>query len=177
MSFYSKKCFSAIVFILSIHFFPAHMNAQKMAAKEKLKTASLGGAFEYGRDIEKGAIGLISVYPETDSTILFFIDVNRGAPSYNMGNLYGRLKVKSGIGVFNKNIGATEKTCKLEFKFENNILRVLTIEDNDNCGFGYGVMADGTYKRKSKKIPVHFIDATGEKYYFNETNPDKWERN
>lgn len=177
MCFYFKKYFSPVVFILYIQFFPACINAQKTAAQEKLKTASLGGVFEYGRNIEKGAIGLISVYPETDSTILFFVDVNRGTPSYNMGNLYGRLKVKSGTGVFNKNIGATEKTCKLEFKFENNILRVSTIEDNDSCEFGYGVMADGTYKRKSKKIPLHFIDATGEKYYFNETNPDKWDRN
>ena len=173
MSYYFKRYFPGLTFILCMHFFSICVNAQKISP-EKLKTASLGGIFEYGKNIEKGPIGLICVYPETDSTILFFIDANRGAPSYNMGNLYGRLKVKSGFGVFDKNIGGPGTTCKLEFKFEDNILKVLTIDDNDNCGFGYGVMADGTYKRKSKKIPQYFTGATEEKHYFNDTDPDTW---
>ena len=57
-------------------------------------TIKYTGTYQLGDDIEKERIGTITIYPETDTTVLFYIDLNRGAPSYNMGQLYGRLKVK-----------------------------------------------------------------------------------
>jgi len=164
--------FFFIVVLFVFCFTTTSLYGQKQAI---LKTTGLGGIFSYGKDIEKERIGTVYVYPETDSTILFFIDVSRGAPSYNMGNLYGRLKVKSGAGIFKKDIIGVEKICSLQFNFKNNILEISTIDYNDNCGFGYGVIADGTYKRRSRKIPDYFISMTGEKHYFKKTDPDKWE--
>src|SRR5258707_15733728 len=66
----------------------------------KLITVKYAGTYSYGADIEKGRVGNISISPETDTTILFYVDVNRGAPSYNMGALYGRVKIINGRGTF-----------------------------------------------------------------------------
>lgn len=168
----SKKYFILLLTIFQLQI--SRIDAQN-SVSQKIKTYSLGGQYSFGANIDKGSIGLVYVYPESDSTVLFFIDVNRGAPSYNMGNLYGRLKVKSGVGVFTKNIAGEKKSCVLEFKFQSNNLNILTLADNDNCGFGYAVFADGTYKRSSKKIPQYFISMTGEKHFFKETDPNTWE--
>jgi hypothetical protein len=56
------------------------------SAPFKTATAKYLGIYSYGDDVEKGKTGTVFIYPETDSTILFYIDLNRGAPSYNMGS-------------------------------------------------------------------------------------------
>ena len=36
----------------------------------------------------------LTVYPESDSTILFQVDANGGAPAYNMANVFGRAHLR-----------------------------------------------------------------------------------
>lgn len=158
---------------LAIFFLTINISVFAQTKKNSLGTSIYAGVYEYGDNIEKEPIGSVRIYPETDSTILFFIDVNRGAPSYNMGQLYGRLKVKNNTGVFYLN-SADKKSCKFNCQFKEALLIISTIEDQDECGFGYGVFVDGVFKRKSRKIPAYFFDATGTKFYFKTTKPETW---
>src|SRR5258705_7715316 len=117
----------------------------------KLATSKYAGTYSFGKDIEKERIGTISIYPETDSTILFNIDLNRGAPSYNMGSLYGRVRITNGDGTFHSKFDHSDKGCKWTFKFSKNTLIIKTVEGQDECGFGAFVFADGEFKQISNK--------------------------
>jgi hypothetical protein len=139
--------------------------------KAKLRTAKYAGVFSHGKNIEEGSIGSISFYPESDTTVIFYIDLNRGAPSYNMGALCGRIKIINGKGIFKSSRDDVE-ICKWAFQFSKNILVIETLEHKDNCSFGGGVYADATYYRKSKKIPKSFINQEGERIYFDKIKPD-----
>lgn len=52
------------------------------------KTLIYAGSYSFGSNVEKRSVGSLIVYPETDSTILFYFQGNKGAPSYNIGQLY-----------------------------------------------------------------------------------------
>ena len=116
-----------------------------------LSTSRLAGTFSFSLGNDK-ASGTVLVYPETDNTILFYVDLNRGAPSYNMGSLFGRLKIEDDKGTFE----TQDKGCRWTMKFLNNTLTIATIEKSYDCGFGYGVTVDETYKRKSTRVPESF---------------------
>jgi hypothetical protein len=73
------------------------------------KTNKYSGVYSFGNDVEKGEVGVVTVYAETDSTILFFIDICRGAPSYNLGQRYSRLKIINGEGIFIQKMIMTKK--------------------------------------------------------------------
>jgi hypothetical protein len=140
-------------------------------------TAKYGGNYSFGTDIEKGRIGNIIVYPETDSTILFYVDVNRGAPSYNMGALYGRAKITGGRGTFYINLDSSDKGCKWEFKFSKGMVSLKTIDSYYDCGFGNAVYVDGDFKQSSSSIPVNFEDLEGNSISFKTTTPEDYNKN
>jgi hypothetical protein len=138
-------------------------------------TEMYAGTYSYGDDVEKGRIGTIFIYPESDSTILFYIDLNRGAPSYNMGSLYGRVIIKNDSGIFYTKFDYAEKGCKWIFKFSKSNLNIKVIEDE--CGFGRAVYADGEFKRVSQKSLDYFEDMEGKKIYFKTTKPEEYNTN
>ena len=84
-------------FILWILLMPIFCLSQ---TNETLKTRKYAGIYSFGQDVEKMPVGNLTIYPETDSTILFYIDICRGAPSYNLGQHYGRLLIKNGRVIF-----------------------------------------------------------------------------
>ena len=47
----------------------------------------IGGTYSFGDNIETGPVGSVKVYPLSENAALFFLDINRGAPSYNSGQL------------------------------------------------------------------------------------------
>ena len=140
----------------------------------KFLTSKYTGTYAYGRDIEKERIGTIFIFPETDTTILFYIDLNRGAPSYNMGSLYGRVKIVSNKGTFSTSFDSSNKGCKWTFLFSKNNLTIKTVDEQDYCGFGYAVFADGVFKRTSNRIISSFEDMEGKKIYFTKTKPEDY---
>ncbi|CAN5877630.1 hypothetical protein BH11BAC4_BH11BAC4_17290 [soil metagenome] len=142
--------------------------SQQKQAKKPLSSIAHAGKYTYGRDIEKGRVGLAYIHAETDSTILFYLDLNRGAPSYNMGSIYGRVVIKNGKGIFKASLEGYQKACELLFQFTANKLSIETVSDNDDCGVGFGVLADGIFKRTTTINPAYFLDATGAKRYFKE---------
>ena len=138
----------------------------------KLVTSKYAGTYSFGTNIEKERIGTIFIYPETDTTILFYIDLNRGAPSYNMGSLYGRVRITNGVGTFETKFGFGDKGCRWTFKFLKNNLIIKTVDGQDKCGFGAYVFADGEFKQTSNKTSDYFEDMEGRKFYFKTTKPD-----
>lgn len=124
------------------------------------------GIYSYGDDIEKGRVGTVSVYTENKDSAMFYIDVNRGAPSYNMGLLLGKVKLENGYGIYYKKDEYSDGGCKFSLKFKPNELTITTLENQDECGFGHGVYIDGIYKRTSDEQPEFYISGEGDKVYF-----------
>ena len=123
---------------------------------------------------KKGTIGCVTVYPETDSTILFYIDISQGAPSYNLGQLYDRLKIKDGEGVyFSTDYDYTDEKmgCKWQITIKKQVLTIKTLENCFECGFGANVIGDNQYNLKNSKTPHFFIDGTNNKIFFSKTSP------
>jgi len=116
------------------------------------------------------------IYPENDSTILFYLDVSQGAPSFNMGSVYGRVKIHNSKGVFYSKTDYDERGCKLSFNFIKNNLLIKTIEPFNECGFGNGVEADGTFNKTSSITPSYFEDMEGTKVYFKNTKPEHYNK-
>lgn len=145
----------------------------KVTKTNKWITSKFSGFYSYGKDLEDG-VGAISIYAETDSTILFYIDLNRGAPSYNGGSLYGRVKMKKDSGTFYNKFDFAENGCRWTFNFTKNSLTIKTIENQDHCGFGYSVYADGTFKKQSNKMKDYFEDRPDHKVYFRNTTPEEY---
>jgi hypothetical protein len=141
---------------------------------KKLLTEKYSGNYSYGDNAEKGSVGSVIVFPETDSTILFFIDVCRGAPSYNLGQLYSRIKIQNGQGIYyNK---SDYYNCKWQITLVDKTLTIKTLDNCYKCSFGGNVIADGIYKRKNKSKPKFFIDGHGHKIFFSKTSPENYHR-
>lgn len=141
-----------------------------------LKTAKYSGVYSFGKNVEKGGVGSITIYSETDTTILFFIDIYRGAPSYNLGQLYSRLTINNGQGVYHSKEDLEEKGCKWHVTINGKTLTIKTLDNCYECGFGNGVYADNEYKQKSRAIPNYFIDGPGHKIYFSKTSPENYSK-
>ncbi len=139
-----------------------------------LLTGKHGGVYSWESKETKDRGGVVYVYPESNTTILFFMGLNRGAPSYNMGELYGKMNVTNGTGVF-FNSAYPGSDCKFRFTFSVNKLLVKTVVDKYDCLFGAGVSADGEFTRTSTKIPEYFEGYSG-KVYFKSTKPDQYYR-
>ena len=169
-----------LILIIPLLFSIAGLGQTTSTKIRKLPTSKYQGFYWYGKDVEKSSIGALLIYPETDSTVLFYIDLNRGAPSYNMGSLYGRIKVINDSGIFyseSDSLGSLGKGCKFLMQFFQNKIKIETIEDYYDCGFGYGVDVDGEFIKKSNKKIDYFEDQEGKKIYFEKTKPQEYYKN
>jgi hypothetical protein len=126
-------------------------------------TYQLDSKTEKRGDDVYGYSGLIQVKKISDDKIVMAFEVNKGAPSYNMGSFVDTLSYINNEAIYTDL--ESDSTCKITFEFEK---RGITVKEetanlNSACGFGHGVFADGFYKRVSKKIPVLEHPLTGEK--------------
>jgi hypothetical protein len=147
---------------------------KKEATGNTIPKATFAGVYKYGDSPEDGPTGMITVYEESDESILFYIDISRGAPSYNMGNLYDRVKIKSNKGVYYFKEGENDKPCSFSFVFTDNKLTIKTINDGYDCGFGGNVIVDGEYYKVINAKSDSFTDMTGTKYFFEKTKPEDY---
>lgn len=139
-----------------------------------LFTTKHAGEYSWASKNAEGRGGQVTVYPESNSTILFHLYQNRGEPSFNMGDLYGRVTITNGTGVFfNKDYPGSN--CKFRLTFIGEKLKIETLESKDECGFGGGVYADGEFTRTSAKIPEYF-EGYERKVYFKTTKPEQYNK-
>ncbi len=139
-------------------------------------TAKYAGHYSFGSDLDSGSMGNISIYPETDTTILFYVELNRGAPSYNSGTLYGRVMIRNGKGTFYTESPYSDDGCKWNFDFATNTLTIRTIDEQYACGFGNAVFIDGIFNKQATKAIDYFKDMEGTKIYFERTKPEDYYR-
>ena len=134
------------------------------------------GVYRYGDPSGDKPNGQIVIFTESDSSLLFYIFISRGAPSFNMGTLYGRVIIKDGKGVFSYDeFEYKGQACKFAITISKDTLSIATIGKNYECGFGGNVFADGIYKKVKNLKQDFFIDPHGGKYYFKETKPEQYD--
>ncbi len=156
-----------ILLLLILIFSPTTSIGQGAQRKQPPKTINFAGEYQYGGDPEKGPYGLVSVYAKDDSRIMFYLELGRGAPSYNMGSIWGEVVIKNSKGLFVSSLEG--RSCQFILNFYSNQLVIKTIDNQDGCGFGGGVLADGTFKKVSTKNPEYFIDnGSMEKIFFKD---------
>jgi hypothetical protein len=151
---FKERLHMRLIFILII----VSITSYGQTKTKEFQTNKYCGTFGYKKS-KTNASATILVYPETDTTVLFYFDVNSGAPSYNMGSLYGRLKIVNEQGIYK----SKNQDCHWSMQILKNKLIIQTVNELYNCGFGNGVVADGTFKKTSKKIPNYFV--TGEVFF------------
>ena len=125
---------------------------------------SIGGTYNFGTDLMKGPAGSVKIYPRSESTALFYLDVNKGAPSYNMALLAGEMKQTNGSWLYNAENGSS--SCTLKFSFDNAQVKIEVISGQENCGFGNGVNVAQTYKLTDRNIPSFYINGEGDTVKF-----------
>ena len=137
-------------------------------------TSTLQGtySYKYGKD-NTGPSGLLEIHYKSPKTILFYLEINRGAPSYNSGALYGELIYNKKSGHYEYIPKDTIEDCKLEFVKVKNRITIKTLAGN--CPFGGGVYADGNYLLTNAKNPEYVITRTGKKVFFEKTPPNKFQ--
>lgn len=119
--------------------------------------------------------GLLYLFPNSDSTLLFYIELGRGAPSYGSGAMVGEINLTSSNSwKFNKPDTSLDLSCELSFIFYTDSLKVSTANGSDECGYGFGVYSDGMYARTSRDIPTYFIDRLGKKTDFKDLDIENW---
>ena len=140
-------------------------------------TAIYAGTYSCRTNSENGAIGTLIIFPETDTTVLFYMDLNNGAPAYNMGSLYGRLEIIDSSGTFNQKYYFSDYRRRFIIEFSGNSIMIIAVDYQCGCGFGHSVYADGVFERLSAKIPEYFDNGSGKKVFFGKTATEDYYKN
>ncbi len=146
----------------------------KTTQKEFNNTTKFAGSYSVG-DVENGARTRFIIYPETDSTVLFFVDVCKGG-SASISQLYGRALLKNGQGIYTSKKIGDKKSCKFKMTFENDTLTIKTLDACYSCGLGPDIHLDSRYERKINVVPAYFTNAEGRKVYFDKTSPEGYSK-
>lgn len=139
---------------------------QLIACKTPAPTVTTNGIpGTYIKHYPNGEVGgALYIHPYSDSEVLIYLEVNRGAPSYNSGSLYTTIKWGENGAILEDYEDGME--CRLDFFKEDDRITINTIAGQ--CGFGYGVNAEGTYYKESDKVPEYFLNGEGSKIYFSD---------
>jgi hypothetical protein len=121
--------------------------------------------FDFSAEVE-GNQGSLLIYPESDTSVLFHIEVCIGAPSFHLGYTAGRLIVKNDSALYQP--AEYESTCKIMFYFKDNEIKLETLSGFEECGFAMNVYADATYKLEKKVTPKYYSYGNRTKYYFRD---------
>ena len=144
--------------IIDVKFYENDIEIKRKSTNEFVGTYSFGD-----NECENGC-GSLLIHPESDSSVIFYLEVNRGAPNYNSGAVKGKLFMSSeNIYEYNSNkFGA----CGLVFELDDVFMKIKTIVNKNNCGFGFNVSADGLYKLLDNNVPEYYTNGEGSKNLF-----------
>lgn len=126
---------------------PRVVNAHESV--DRTQATSVTGSYQLRRGSDAGcwmqaaSIGRDSVRVQ--------IACSRGAPSYNSGFLEARLPTRASAATYS----TTEYggLCTIRIRFRATAAVVQQEGTDAACGFGFGVYADGTYTRRSRRTP------------------------
>ena len=129
------------------------------------------GTYKYSY-AKNSAYGLIKIHYKNPTIILFYLEANRGEPDYNSGSTYGRLTFNKKTGNYEHIPTDTAHDCKLILIKRKDKIIIKTV--SGDCGFGYGVFADGNYFLQDSNNPQYFIDETDHKRFFDKILFEKY---
>jgi len=153
---------------------PAATSATAAALSAGFRTAQYAGEYNWGDPRRKQAGGSLTVYPESDSTVLVYFDISNGPPAFHLGALLQRAVVRGGVARCAFKEDYDEKGCRLTLAFTPQAATVKTEQGYGECGFGQGVYADETYRRTSSAVPQQFVNSEGETVKFKGLDPAKY---
>jgi hypothetical protein len=136
---------------------------QTPAPRPSPAAAGAGGARAirgtYERYLSAGAGCTVEILERGADSVRFQLGCSRGAPSYNSGTTDGVIALRDGKAVYY----TTEYggSCELRFVFGRARVTVTEVEVQNGCGFGYGVVAEGTLRRTSRRRPAFDLSPDG----------------
>jgi hypothetical protein len=107
------------------------------------QTVRVTGSYAVDRGNEAGCV--LDVRELIGGRAHFALECSRGAPSYNSGYIEGFVSLRGSDATFVTT--AYGGRCELRFRFAGDAVTVAHEEEGGGCGFGYGVHADGAYRR------------------------------
>ncbi len=123
------------------------------------------GKYSYGTNLNEGPVGSLHLYPNSDSTSYFYLELFHGAPSYRSNVLTGFIKVlDTNRAVYNTQ--GQGGGCIFELNLKDDKIQITTDPQRSDCFFFASFSADGTYKCKSSERPLYYIDRSADTIYF-----------
>lgn len=163
----TKKVNKFIVFSVMIMFFFCPPYCLGLEKEKVITKKTFGGEYSYGAVGGESAVGVLTVYPLSKGYCIFHLEVNRGKPSYNSGELRGKIKItRDGKASYSVKDSKYDINCILSFSFQADKVIIVTDPNACKCSFGYGVSADGEFNKTSSKIPESYIDRHGKTIFF-----------
>lgn len=107
------------------------------------------------------------VYPETDTSVIFHIEVFSGPPENDQGVFTDAVAINKDTGLLYFALDTSGTECKLRFRFEEDKLVTITVPEFSDWWFGPNVSFDQVFTRTSKVIPEYYIDNIGDTSRFD----------
>lgn len=149
---------------------PAATSAVASAAPATLRYA---GEYRWDEADKADMGGTLTVYPESDSTILFQVDANGGEPAYNMANVFGRAHLRGDTATYFGKAPEDEHGCRLKIGFSPKAASVILVSQGENdCYFGGNFTPEATYRRTSSTILQQVISDGNDTLRFAHLPPD-----
>jgi hypothetical protein len=171
-----KNQIALIIILIMLFNLGCQTNKNKEKSNKNQASIKYEGVYTYGDDPDNGAVGSIIIYPESEDSYLFYIELSRGAPSYNMGSLYDRITIKSNKGVYQAKNEENAIKCDFSIEFSGDKLTITTQNGAYDCGFGANVIVDGEYYKVKDANFDHFVDLERIEYHFNQTKPEDYNK-
>jgi hypothetical protein len=102
---------------------------------------------------DEGPTGTLILLKMDNNTYRFWLDVNKGWPSYTTGESDGTITFKNDKARFDNTYEGAMDSCLLVFQSGSNLITITSSSHGASCGFGFSVYADGEYK-KLKQQPI-----------------------
>ena len=112
-----------------------------------------GDGLKHGDTGKKGYFGEIRVKHIGNNKIAVAFYVNSGKPAYNSGSFVDTLTYNNGKATYA--LSKFDSSCRIHFTFSTSRLLIRQISKvyPSPCGFGWDVIATGSYKKRSSRLP------------------------
>ncbi len=146
-------------------------------APAQFATAKYAGYYGYGKNVEKEGIGSVIIYPESDTTVLFYLDLNSGPPNRFTRSLYARAKIVNDTATFYTSYLSLPSDCVWQFRFSKNEIILKKTEPPYRCELDHDFQVEGIFKRQSKKIIEECLSPSGDAINFKMLKPENYKNN
>jgi hypothetical protein len=103
----------------------------------------------------EGPTGKLVLIQMKKNLYRFWLDINRGWPSYNMGESDGTITIVNDTASFDNTYEDSKDSCWLRFTVGKQMVKITSTAYAFDCGFGHGVVADGEYIRLKEQPAIN----------------------